>query len=59
MFNQDFIMRQVQQMTQVLNKILTQVLNIKNQEVQLDTFTYLNQELLNELGFDLEELLEG
>lgn len=57
MFNQDFIMRQVQQMTQVLNRILTQVLRIKNLEEQTDALTYLDKELLKELGFDLDEIL--
>ncbi|GAB5409173.1 MAG: hypothetical protein BalsKO_15380 [Balneolaceae bacterium] len=57
MFNQDFIMRQIQQMTQVLNRILTQVLRIKNHEVQTDVLTYLDQELLKELSFDLDEIL--
>lgn len=57
MFNQDFIMRQIQQLTQVLNQILTQVLRIKSEEVQADVLTYLDQELLKELGFDLDEIL--
>lgn len=58
MFNQDYIMRQVQQMTQVLNRILTQVLNLRKVEDQAEVLSYLNQKFLQELGFDLEEILK-
>lgn len=57
MFNQDFIMRQIQQMTQVLNKILTQVLSLKKTENQTETLNYLNQEFIEEVGFDIDEIL--
>lgn len=57
MFNQDFIMRQIQQMTQVLNKILTQVLNLKKTENQTETLNYLNKEFIEEVGFDIDEIL--
>jgi len=57
MFNQDFIMRQIQQLTQVLNSILAQVLSLKKLEEQTDTVNYLDQELIRELGFDLDEVL--
>ena len=56
MFSQDYIMRQIQQMTQVLNRILTQVLKLKKQEQGTETVSYTNEVLKEELGFDLEEL---
>lgn len=58
MFNQDFIMRQIQQMTQVLNRILTQVLKLKSVEDQTQTMNFLDVELMQELGFDLDEILQ-
>tara|TARA_R110000868_G_scaffold37111_5_gene131416 strand:+ start:40765 stop:41187 length:423 start_codon:yes stop_codon:yes gene_type:complete len=57
MFNQDYIMRQVQQLTQVLNSILTQVLHLKKLESEESAVQYLDHEFLKELGFDLEEVL--
>lgn len=57
MFNQDFIMRQIQQMTQVLNKILIQVLNLRKIDNQAETLNILNNELIEEVGFDIEEIL--
>lgn len=56
MFSQDYIMRQIQQMTQVLNRILTQVLKLKKQEQEAETISFTNKKLKEELGFDLEEL---
>lgn len=49
-------MRQIQQMTQVLNAILTQVLKLKKLEQEVETISYTNEVLNEELGFDLEEL---
>ncbi len=57
MFNQDYIMRQVQQLTQVLNTILTQVLSLKKLEEQTNSINYLDQRLIDELGFDLDEVI--
>lgn len=57
MFNQDFIMRQIQQMTQVLNKILIQVLNLRKIDNQAETLKILNNELIKEVGFDIDEIL--
>ncbi|MEQ9265421.1 MAG: hypothetical protein RLN81_09390 [Balneolaceae bacterium] len=57
MFNQDFIMRQIQQMTQVLNKILIQVLNLRKIDNQAETLNILNRELIEEVGFDIDEIL--
>lgn len=57
MFNQDYIMRQVQQLTQVLNTILAQAISLKKLEEQTDTINYIDQELIDELGFDLDEVL--
>lgn len=57
MFNQDFIMRQIQQMTQVLNKILIQVLNLRKIDNQAETLNILNRELVEEVGFDIDEIL--
>lgn len=57
MFNQDFIMRQIQQLTQVLNQILTQVLRIKAHEVQDDAYNFVAQELLKDLGLNLDQIL--
>lgn len=57
MFNQDFFMRQIQQMTQVLNKILTQVLSLKKTEDQGEILNSLNQKFIEEVGFDIDEIL--
>ncbi len=56
MFSQDYIMRQIQQLTQVLNTILTQVLRIKQHGQEDEAVAYTNEVLKEELGFDLEEL---
>lgn len=55
MFNQDYIMRQVQQMTQVLSKILIQVLKLKKSESATEIITYTNEKLKEHLDFDIEE----
>lgn len=55
MFNQDYIMRQVQQMTQVLSKILIQVLKLKKSESATEIITYTNEKLKEALGFDIDE----
>ncbi|MEP1306936.1 MAG: hypothetical protein ABJM22_13635 [Balneola sp.] len=55
MFNQDYIMRQVQQMTQVLSKILIQVLKLKKSESAIEITNYTNEKLKETLDFDIEE----
>ena len=55
MFNQDFIMRQVQQMTQVLSRILVQVLKKSESETATEIVSYTNEKLKESLGFNLDE----
>ena len=56
MFSQDYIMRQIQQLIQVLNTILTQVIKIKQERDKSEVFAYTNQMFKDEFGFNLEEL---
>jgi hypothetical protein len=56
MFSQDYIMRQIQQMTQVLNAILTQVLKLKKQEQEIEIASITNEMLTEELGLSLDDL---
>ena len=51
-------MRQIQQMTQVLNAILTQVLKLKKQDEEAQIITVTNDILTEELGLSLNELIE-
>ena len=55
MFNQDYIMRQVQQMTRVLSKILIQALKLKESESASEIVNYTNETLKEELNFDIDE----
>lgn len=49
-------MRQIQQLTQVLNSILTQVLRIKQHGHVEEIVAYTNKVLNGQFGFDLAEL---
>jgi len=55
MFNQDYIMRQVQQMTQVLSRILEQVIKKDKSQTAAEIVSYTNEQLKESLGFNLEE----
>ncbi len=57
MFSQDYIMRQIQQMTQVLNAILTQVLKLKKQDQDAEVITVASEMLTEELGISFSELI--
>lgn len=57
MNTQDYIMRQIQQLTHVLNKILTQVLKIKTDNNQLKSIEVLNKSFSDELNFELADVL--
>lgn len=48
-------MRQVQQMTQVLSKILIQVLKLKKSESATEIINYTNEQLKEALDFDIDE----
>lgn len=50
-------MRQIQQMTQVLNAILTQVLKLKKQGQEIEMASITNEMLTEELGLSLDDLL--
>ena len=56
MFSQDYIMRQIQQMTQVLNAILTQILKLKKQGQETEIASVTNEMLTKELGFTVDDL---
>ncbi|MBO6524094.1 MAG: hypothetical protein JJ971_09720 [Balneolaceae bacterium] len=49
-------MRQIQQLIQVLNTVLTQVLKVKEQGQDSDIVAYTNEMFEKKLGFDLDEL---
>ncbi len=55
MFNQDYIIRQVKQMTQVLSRILIQVLKLKKSETATEIVSYTNEQLKEALDFDIDE----
>ena len=55
MLNQDFIMRQIQQMTQVLSKILIQVLKLKKSGSATEIVSFTNGQLKEILDFNIDE----
>lgn len=56
MFNQDYLMRQIQQLTQVLNRILVQVLKLKKADTPSEIVNFTNEKLKETLDTDIEEL---
>ena len=56
MFNQDYIMRQIQKLTQVLNRILVQVLKLKKSESASEIVNFTNEKLKETLDTNIEEL---
>jgi paraquat-inducible protein B len=56
MFNQDYIMRQIQQLTQVLNRILVQVLKLKKSNSTTEIVNFTNEKLKETLDTDIDEL---
>lgn len=56
MLNEDYIMKQIQQLTQVLNRILVQVLKLKKSGSATEIVKSTNKELKETLDTDIEEL---
>ena len=56
MFNQDYLMRQIQQLTQVLNRILVQVMKLKKSGSATEIVNFTNEKLKETLDTNIEEL---
>lgn len=56
MLNEDYIMKQIQQLTQVLNRILVQVLKLKKSDSATEIVSFTSQKLKEKLDIDIEEI---
>ena len=56
MLNEDYIMKQIQQLTQVLNRILVQVLKLKKSDSATEIVSFTSQKLKEKLDVDIEEI---
>ena len=54
---QDYLIKQIDQLGRVLGKILANLLGLKNQGIVSETIEIVNCSLKDELGFDFDELL--
>ena len=56
MFNPDYLMRQIQQLTQALNRILVQVLKLKKSGSATEIINFTNEKLKENHDTDIEEI---
>jgi len=56
MFNQDYLMRQIRQLTQVLNRILVHILKLKKSGSAAEIVNFTNEKLKETLDTNIEEL---